>query len=157
MARTLPLFASRALMAGQTDEAFLLLLTISHADLATPIRVSSDAVNTVSNGETFIPFPFSLSLPDEVTDSPPSVRLSIDNVDRTIMGTIREIDTPLSIRLEVVAASSPDDVLAGPFDFSLRQADGDAASISGELRFEDVLNEPSPAGKFTPAVAPGLF
>lgn len=36
----------RAAYRSQTDEAILLLLEISHPDLAEPIRITSDAINT---------------------------------------------------------------------------------------------------------------
>ena len=61
--RTLSSAAQAAVFAAQTGEAFLVLLELNHADLATPIRVTSDAVATVSNGDTYTPFPFFISLP----------------------------------------------------------------------------------------------
>ena len=42
---------------SQTDEAYLVLIKIDHDDMENPIRVTSNGVITVSNGETFHPYP----------------------------------------------------------------------------------------------------
>jgi hypothetical protein len=39
----------------------------------------------------------------------------------------------------------------------MREVTYDAFVVSGTLKFEDWLNEPSPAQAFTPTTTPGLF
>ena len=157
MARSLSTAARRAILAQETDEVFLILLTIDHADLDEPIRVCSDSRNLISRGEEYLAFPFSVSLPGEHDDQLSRVQLTIDNVDRRIVEAVRTITSAPTVALEVVLASDPDTVEAGPFDFTLRDVAYDALTVQGELSYEDLLNEAYPEGTFSPADFPGIF
>lgn len=147
----------QALNASQTDDVFLILLTISHASLSPSIRVSSDAVDTISNSNTFVAFPFDLSLPDDTDSASPRARLSIDNVDRQIVTAIRSISTAPSVLIQIVRAEAPNTIEASFADFKLTNISYDAHVVSGDLTVEDFTSEPFPAGKFTPSLFPGLF
>lgn len=149
--------AKAALFAQETDEAFLPLLTVEHEDLDQPYHFVDNPVNVVSRGRTYLGFPFQVDLPPQDPDRPPRVRLTIDNVDRRIVQALRAIDTPPTITLEIVLASDPDTVEAGPFVMTLANADYDAVQIEGDLAHQDVLNEPFPGDTFNPAAFPGLF
>ena len=157
MSRTLSLAARKAVNAQETDEVFLLLLTLDHEDITEPVRVVNNTVDIVSQGETYIAYPFEIALPDEDAESVARVTLRIDNVDREIVKSLRSISSPLSVGLEVVMAASPDTVEAGPFNMTLVSAEYDALTVTGELAFEDVLNEPFPGHAYVPSDYPGLF
>lgn len=157
MSRSLSSAAQAAIFAAQTGQAFLILLTLSHDELAAPIRVTSDAVATVSGGETYNPFPFAIALPQERDDQLASTRLVIDNVDRSIVIALRSITSAPEVEMKVVLASSPDTIEAGPFTWTLKGAKYDALTVEGELAFEDILNEAFPGGSFVPQTHPGLF
>jgi hypothetical protein len=158
MARTLSATAVAALMAQETSEVFLGLLTLSHPDLSPPIRIVNDTVNVTSRGNIYIAFPYRLEMPWERDDELPQVTLEIDNVDRTIVQAVRALSArkDLTALFEVVLASSPDTVELAEL-FTLRGAEYDALVVRGRLQFEDVLNEPFPADSFTPATTPGIF
>lgn len=158
MPRTLSIAAAAAVHAQETGEAFLVLLTLSHPDLAQPIRVTSDGKDTPSRGSTYLQYPFEVTLPDEGDEAPPSVSLRIDNVDRQIVAAVRGITgDAITVRLEVVLASTPDVVEAGPYDFALREVSYDAQTIEGTLHYEDIIAEPYPGDSFTPSRFPGQF
>lgn len=157
MSRNVSATARAAINAQSTGEAFLLLLTIDHDSLAAPIRVSSDGVDTVSRGDTYVHFPFEIVLPDDRDDQVVRVSLRIDNVDRQVVTALRTITGGPTVGLEVVLGSDPDTVEAGPFSFTMRNAVYDVASVTAELVYEDILNEPIPGDAFTPGNFPGLF
>ena len=157
MSRSLSLAARRAVNAQETVEVFLLLLTLDHPDLAEPIRVVNNLEPITSRGHSFIAYPFEIALPDEDPDTVARVTLRIDNVDREIVRSLRSITSPLSVGLEVVMAASPDTVEAGPFNMTLAAAEYDALTVTGELAFEDVLNEPFPGHSYVPGEYPGIF
>lgn len=155
--RTLSSAAQSAIFAAQTGAAFLVLLTLDHDDLAAPIRVTSDAVATVSNGDTYSPFPFSINLPAERDDQLAGAQLTIDAVDRSVIIALRSISSAPTLTMQVVMASSPDTVEAGPFAYTLKSATYNASTVEGELAFEDILNEGFPGASFVPTSHPGLF
>lgn len=154
--RSLTAAAKNAIFASQSSSAFLILLTIDHDDLATPIRVTSDAVDTVSNGDTYSPFPFLISLPNETDDELARVKLTIDAIDRSIIETIRSLSSAPTVEMNVVLSDDTDTVEAGPFNFTLRNVEYDALAVTGDLQFEDILNQQWPADSFDPVNYPGL-
>lgn len=157
MPRALSTAAKQAIYAAETGEVFLMLVAISHAQLATPLRFVSNTVDVTSRGNLYLGWPFRLALPAEYDDQLPTVQLQIDNVDRRIMEGVRALTSAPTVTVEVILASAPDVVEAGPFDFTLRTCEYDALVISGTLAFEDVLNEPYPFQTMTPGHMPGLF
>jgi hypothetical protein len=147
----------RAFYGAETDDAFLILMTFTHAELAEPIRVSSDAVDTTSRGQLFVSYPFDLALPDDDEQRAPRARLVIDNVDRQIVAVLRGLTSSPVLTLEIVRAAEPDTVEAVFHDFRLRNVRYDSHIIQAELTIEDFTAEPYPAGSFSPSLFPGIF
>jgi hypothetical protein len=146
-----------ALFAQQTDKIVLLLLTISHTDLDTPIRVVNNTQNITSRGNEYIGFPFSIELPGSSADQLPRVQLTICNVDRQIIIACRSITGPPTVTLEAIRADDPDTLLLESYEFQLIDIEADALVVTGTLAFEPILDEPYPGYRFTPEFFPGLF
>lgn len=157
MSRTLSAAALSAALAQETSEVFLALLEIAHDDLGSPIRAVNNMEDVTSNGDVYAAFPFEVAMPAESGDAPSKAVLRIDNVDQSVITAIRSITTPPTATLSVILASSPDTIEAGPFEFTMREVDYDAQFVRAELHFEDILNEPFPADKYTPNNFPGLY
>lgn len=157
MSRLLSSRALRSALAQETGEVWLVLITLRHPAIDPPIRVTSDAVATVSRSETFQPYPFELTLADDDGEHPGTVRLSIDNVAREIVFALRSIDSAPTVTIEVVLASQPDAIEASWEEYSLVNVEYDALKVSGEISQEPILSERYPAGSFDPARFPGLF
>ncbi len=157
MSRNISGAGRQSLYAAQTGEAFLILLTISHSDLTAPIRVTSDAVTTVSRGDSFVPFPFELILPDDLDNRSSRARLAIDNIDRQIVQAVRTLASAPAVLIEIVRAAAPDSVEAQFVDFKLTNVSYDSQRVEGTLTIEDFTAEPFPAAIFSPGLFPGLF
>ncbi len=146
-----------ALAGQETSEAIILLLTIAHTDLSPSIRVTSDSVATISNGNTFLRYPYSLTLPDDPEKGFSSGKLTIDNVHRDIVIAIRSISTPPTATIQVVLGSDPDTVHVEFSDFKLSNINYDAMTVTADLVLDHFLNEPYPGTRLTPSNFPGLF
>lgn len=157
MSRTVSSSTLAAVHAAESGEAFVILLTFTHESLVAPIRVSGDAVDTVSRGYNFISYPFSLILPDDTEGRSPRAKLVIDNVGRQIMEAVRELQTAPTLLMEVVRAAAPDTVEATFSDFKLRNVTYDSQAIEAELSIEDFTAEPYPSATFCPSLFPGIF
>lgn len=155
--RDLSTSARIAINSQETEEVFLLLLTVDHSTLENPLYFVQNNENIVSRGNTHIAYPFEINLPDSIGDSLPQVTLSIDNVSREIVDAVRNMDDAPSISLEVVLASSPDTVEVGPFPLTVKTVDYDAMKVEFLLTFEESLLDGFPAQRFTPDLYPGLF
>ena len=169
MSRNVSSTARQAMYEQSTDEVFVILLEISNEITPSePIRTAMDSINldsklTVDDVEThsvavtFVGGFFSIELPEEAGENVSSVRLSIDNVEREIVASIRRASTPPEVRMWIVLRSSPDVVESGPYYFTLESASYTASMVTGELTFEDVTNRRYPKDEFTPHLVPGLF
>ena len=140
----------------ETSEVWLILVTISHASLASPIRVVNNNEDITSRGLLYLAFPFQIILPGEDPDSVSKAVLRFDNADRTAIAAIRGLDTAPSVSLEVILARRPDIVEISFPGLMLRNATYDAFTIEGELYFEALVSEPI-TYSMTPSRFPGLF
>ena len=157
MSRGLSSLMQQSLYAAETGEAFIILLTLSHDDMPAPVRVTSDEVTTVSNGESFVPFPFDIVLPNDIDSKSYRAKLTIDNIDRQIVQAVRSLTTAPSVLIQIVRAAAPDTVEAQFVDFKLTNVSYDAYRVEGHLTVEDFTAEPFPAALFSPGLFPGLF
>lgn len=149
--------AREALYRSSTTEILLPLLTISHPTFVTPLYFVNNPEPITSRGNDYIGWPFTINFPSDDPDQPPQTQLVLDNVDREVIAAIRGLSSSPTVTLELVLASTPDVVEAGPFTMTLTQTESDLGSISGTLSYDDVLNEPYPKGTFNPGRWPALF
>ncbi|TPG50672.1 DUF1833 domain-containing protein [Rhodanobacter glycinis] len=155
--RVVSVNALRAMLAQETAEVFLCCITITHPAIVTQ-RLVNNPQALVRSAGTYTPCPMQMTLPAQRSDQIPQVNLVIDNVDRTVLEQIRTVAGIPQVTMEVVLASSPDVVEAGPFDFSLLVAAYDVMVLTGTIGYaDDVLNQKVPAMEYTPTNSPGLF
>jgi Domain of unknown function (DUF1833) len=137
--------------AQECQTAWLVLLTLEHAALDQPIRVTSDAVTTISNGNTYSPFPFEVTLPDDVEGRAPQARLRIDNTSQEIVAMLRGLTSPLKI--QIVRSAAPDVVEREWLGLEWRVSQYDIGAITGILTIDDMALEEFPCvtfdGRFT--------
>jgi hypothetical protein len=128
----------------ETGEVFLALLRLYHASIiGGPMRFVNDTTTLPvagSDAAEYLGCPFEIAFPDDRDDQLPEVSLRIDNVDRQITQTVRTITTPVDAELEMVVASQPTIVEVPAQRFTMRVVTGDIYTVTGTLRFEDVLN-----------------
>lgn len=158
MARSLSAALKREMMAAESGTAAVLLLTITHASLAAPIRLTSAGQNVTSRGDLFLAMPFDINLPRASDEAPPTVQLTVCAVDRTIIQAVRSLSGDRArIALELVHSPDLDHVEIGPLEFDLLDVSYDALVITAQLGYEDLLNEPFPKDIFGPTTTPGIF
>jgi len=167
MSRSVSLTFREAMNAQETGEVVIVLMTITHPSYPTPLRLSSDPTErlsetplrygTISRGETYLFCPFSTSLPDDVDERAPTARFMLQNVSRDLVEVVRSISSPAKAKIEVVLASSPDAVEIEYPEFDVKNASYNANIMTLELSIDALTDEPYPAGTFSPAGFPGLF
>lgn len=165
--RTISLSTRQALNAQETSAIPIFLFTIDHESLAEVIRLSTDPTErlqdypeiygTTSRGNDFTFMPINMILPDDEDQTPPSFRVSFDNVLRDLIPTIRSISTPPSVTVEMVMASDPDTVETEWPNFDMVNVEYDANTVTVDLVIDSLVHEPYPYGTFTPSGFGGLF
>jgi len=154
--------------AQETDDVFIVLVTLYSDELAEDILLSNVAhekfddlgdniYGVTSNGDRYIYCPFKISLPRDDKTGTVSAKLSIQNVDRSIVSYARSVQRSITVKIQVVL-SRDTDVVELEFDnFRLSSVSYDALVVEGALTLDYWGLEPFPSGRFTPSKFPGLF
>ena len=139
------------------SDLYLVLLTIEHPDLDSPIHVVNNTVNVISNGITYVAFPFEIALPESPENSPPRAELSISNVSREIGQAIRQVGSPPTVTITVIRQQTPNVIEAQHVGMKLTGVSYNAQKVSGQLVREDFTTEPYPSVTYSPAEFKGLI
>lgn len=150
----------------ETDLAVIILLTLktSGGDVrvcSTPIEKYPDLGENIygctSNGERFLFFPFTLTLPQDDKTGAVSAKLTIENIDRQIVQYARQARGAITVNIQCVLSNNPDVIELEFNDFKLTNVSYNAFSLSGNISVDYLGLEPFPCGRFTPSGFPGLF
>lgn len=166
--RDVPLSVRREFEKQESGHVPLIFLTITHPQVQDAIRVVSDIKDYVFGGLTYVGFPFDILLPSD-SDGPPTATLSIQNVDRVIGDTLRQVSDPA--RMSIVIVSSADfDLAVDPrteigtapemfrYDHGfLVDVEVDVLQVTGTIRGWDYRSELWPGLRATQDMCPGLF
>ena len=160
MSRTTSSAFRRMASAQETGEVLVALVDIVHASMpGSPIRVVQNLQPMVSQGNTYLAFPFSIKLPDDTDGAHPEVMLSIDAVDQSIAAALRALSPaqPPAITVTLVLASQPDVIEMQMPGLILRGIQGDALTIEGQLVLDEADLETFPQGSYNQTDFPGMF
>ena len=149
--------ARAAAYAQSTGEVFAWLLTVSHPDLTTPIRLTTDTDTVTSNGNIYTPFPMQIALPGSIGAQGGAARIVLDSVDETVRNELRNLTTSPTLTFELILLSEPNTVIKGPITYELFDSEIDRLFISASLVFRNAFREAYPGRFFNQATAPGLF
>jgi hypothetical protein len=144
--------------ATSAAEAPLILLEITHADLAQPIRVVNDNLDLVHAGDTYTALAFRVMPPDDLSEGQPRAAIAIDNIGRELTQWLELSGggQGATVRMIQVLRSDPDTV---EWEVTLDLADVQVnmLEVTGTLSFDDILNLPAVPLSYRPDVSPGIF
>ena len=143
--------------AADTDQVWLILLTIDHTTLPEPIRVVNNLEDIDSRGDTYTACPFAISLPNQSEGGVPEARIRLENISQRMIRIIRTVDSELFVTIEIVRAEAPNTVEQSFEDFALKSVSADATTIEGVLGLSDTILTAIPIYTFSPSFFPGLF
>jgi hypothetical protein len=147
----------QAVLEPNTAEVFLFLLTFDHPNFENPIRLVNDLDNITSRGNIYTAFPLKLELPPDDADSLPTVQITVENASLDLVDELRSIQSPMSMTLEVILASTPDTIETSIENMRVAQVQYDKQTIQMTCTVDDLLNTAFPKEKYLPSNFPGLF
>ncbi len=136
--------ATRELAAQDCATPWLVLLEIGHPQLPAPLRLTSDGVATLSNGASYEPFPFEVTLPDDAEGRAPRAQIRIDNTSQEIVALLRGLTTPPSLPIRIVRSTDPDVVEREWSGLEWRASTFDVGFVTGTLSVDDLAAEEFP-------------
>ncbi len=140
-----------------SNAAWFFLLTIIPNGSTEAIHLVNNNEQVVSNGITYLPYPFAINLPLDTGDKIPNITLTINNTDQLIVDAIREMELAPTVRLQLVTSAFPD-LVEKDLDFlKLRNVSYDAMTITGTLEVASVWARRFPSETVDPVRYPALF
>lgn len=148
----------QAAQAVSAAELPLVLLEISHALLAEPMRLVNDVQDVVSNGQNYVATSFNFVWPDDMDKQTPRAQLSIANTRGDVGAFFERTHGGRGALLTVlqIMRSMPDFV-EDRLVLDLKNVQVTTQTVSGQLGYDDVLNRPGTPATYRPESAPGLF
>ena len=148
---------AQAILARETGEVFADCLKIEGEGLG-PYLFTPNTEALEREGGSYRPMSFHALPPDDTDQVNPTMSVQIDNVDREMVRLVKEYDGIPTTTFETVLASSPDTVVHGPFEFSVRGCEADQLLVTLQCGHEeDFLNQGIPAQHYDPTNSPGLY
>lgn len=150
--------ANKKINAVSADELPVLLLEITHPDLAVPIRVINDNADIIFETNQYVALAFRASLPDDIAGKLPRATLTVDNVGKEMVSWLEGSagGQGAQCRLVQILRSDPA-TIEWEITMDLDNLTINMLEVSGELGFDDLLNKPGVTLVYRPSVAPGLF
>lgn len=146
----------RHLQEVSSPVAWLFLLKIQTPDNP-PLYLVNNNQEFISQGITYLPYPFQIILPEDTGDKLPMVTLSISNIDGSIIDAIRGFSQAPEISVKLVSSAYPDLVEKELNYLKLRNVSYDALNVTGQLETVNVLSRRFPEGTYDPVHFPAIF
>lgn len=166
--RSIPTGTLRELNRLNSGEFFPVFLEVIHPNIIGVLRFVADNVDYVYGGNTYMGYPFKISLLNDA-DELPSAVLTIQNITKEIETAIKDSTTPATIAIFVSDSSSFNmtvkpraeigtaNILWRADDLFLTQVEGNAVQISGRIVTWAYEQEPYPFIRATQDRTPALF
>lgn len=150
-------------------DALLAFLLIEHEALDEPIRLVSDPLDYVYDGEEWIGIVFGYTILDDTDEAVAVAEVTLPNVDRRIGQALRLIAGEARLSLRILSAADfdlsvvPRQPIATPGviysmpGYILKSAKVDAMQVTGQVGLHDYSQEPWPYISATQGRLPGLY
>jgi hypothetical protein len=146
------------LFSQESEDPFLILVTLSHSSFVTPIRLVNNTEPIISRTNTFNTFPMKITLPVDDGETARGVTIEFDNVGLELISALRSVvNTQIEVTLEMVLASMPDIVQMSVEELKIAGIRYDRQRISAELIVDNFLSTGMTSERYTPQNFPGLF
>jgi hypothetical protein len=139
-------------------DGVLELLEINHASWSAPALLVNDTRNWVSNGVTYVGFPFKFTYPQDKAKEAPRSQIEIDNVGRDLVGELEALPAGavLMATIKLVSRAAPDTV-EWSWIVPMTNVSVNAAVITASLGVDFLMRQQSVLLIHDPIISPGIF
>ncbi len=134
-----------------------MLVTLSHETFDSDIFLVNNTVNITSRGNLYLAFPMKITLPVDDGETAREVNITFDNVGLDLVESIRSITTPMSVVIDMVLASIPDQVQITLEDLKISNITYNKSTMSAKLFMDNFLDTSMNEEKYIPSLFPGIF
>ena len=150
----------------EAEQVFLVLVTITHADLTEDIYIANDPKQTLSTGAKgvisnsieYVAIPFELFLQEQSDNLITKAKIRIDNVSREILRAVREASgLPPIVNIKIALSDDPDTIEIEIPNLRMNNVTATAYVVEAELLPVIVQSEKYPYDTFNQADFPGIW
>lgn len=148
----------QAAQAVSADEYPIILLEVSHALLAEPMRFVNDVQDVVSNGHNYVATKVQFTWPDDQEKQTPRGQVTFGNGRGDISAFLERTGGGRGAMVTAlqIMRSNPD-FIEDRFVLDLKNLQANMATVSGQLGYDDVLNKAGTPYTYRPETSPGIF
>lgn len=146
------------IMRSSSPEHPVVLLEVSHPQLASTVRLVNDTVNLVHGGNTYTAIRFRFVWPDDQEQQAPRAVIEVDNVGKELNSWIEVSNggSEAVVVLKKVLPSTPNTVEA-QITMGLQNIEQKMGVTRFNLSFPDIFFKPLVRMTYRPETHPGLF
>ena len=145
------------LFAQNSDDPFLVLVTLTHPSFAAPIYLVNNTRDIISRGNTYRAFPMKVRLPVDDGETARDFTMEFDNASLELIEEIRSVTTQIGVKVEMILASIPDVVQMEQADLAINSLTYNASKIIARVVLDSFLNVEITSEKYGPGNFPGIF
>lgn len=148
----------QAAQAVSASEYPIILLEVSHALLAEPMRFVNDVQDVMSNGHNYVATKFQFIWPDDQEKQTPRGQILFSNARGDISAFLERTGGGRgSVVTAIQIMRSNPDFIEDRFVLDLKSLNAGTDTVSGQLGYDDVLNKAGTPYTYRPETSPGLF
>lgn len=158
-------------MRRSSGEVAAALLTITHANLAAPIRIVNAAIErisedprrygVISGGQTFEYLPFEFAPPEEGDGADGSTAFTVPNLSTDgalkLAAEFRLLTSPASVEATVIMTPDVDLPVMSFNAWEIHVTNATDEEITATLVADGLTQEPAPTGRYDRRQFPGMF
>ncbi|MFL4597002.1 DUF1833 family protein [Stenotrophomonas maltophilia] len=144
----------------RTDDTtgILLLLELSAPSFVEVLRIVNDTADWVSQGKSYMGFPFGFKLPDDVGGQAPRAQLVLDNVGRSITEDLERLQPGELVTARLMITDRADaNVIESSYDLPMTQVVVNTRSASAQLGVDFLTRQQAVTLRANPFTLPGIF
>ena len=144
----------------RTDDTtgILLLLELSAPTFVEVLRIVNDTDDWVSQGKSYMGFPFGFKLPDDVGGQAPRAQLVLDNVGRSITEDLERLQPGELVTARLMITDRADaNVIEASYDLPMTQVVVNTSTASAQLGVDFLTRQQAVTLRANPYTLPGIF
>lgn len=148
----------RNVLATSADEPMVMLIEVTHPDLAVPARYANNSEDIVCQGNLYIKSGFTITLPDDVDQQVPGAQVSVENISRDLTTWLEISNGGRGAKLRIMAVlPSEPNILQVDMKMDLGRLSINNETVDGELGYKNSMMRPAVGVRYDPISSPGVF
>lgn len=139
-------------------DGILVMLEMTAPSFGATLRLVNDTRDWISNGETYIGFPFRFKLPSDVAGVVPRAQLEIDNVGREMTADLEGLQPNEIITATVKIADKADpDTIFQSIPLPVTRVSVTPAVVTADCGVDYIMRQAAVKLRANPHTLPGIF